>query len=88
MGFKDYQMRHKKAIERFIQLVFTIWTGLLLLELGKPRKTNRLKTVGEMVLDIRADVTIELIKYVAEQLNLSIPDSSLLYVLRNMGIKT
>jgi len=81
-------MRHKKAIERFIQLVFTIWTGLLLLELGKPRKTNRLKTVGEMVLDIRADVTIELIKYVAEQLNLSIPDSSLLYVLRNMGIKT
>jgi hypothetical protein len=88
LGFKDYQLRHKKAIERFIQLVFTIWTGLLLLELDKPRKTNRLKTIGEMVLDIRADVVIENIKYIFEKFNLSIPDSSLLYVLRDGVIKT
>jgi len=88
LGFKDYQLRHKKAIERFILLVFTVWNCLLLLELGKPRRANRLKTVGEMVLDIRAVVSIESIKYILEQLNVSIPDRSLLYVLRNMGIKT
>jgi hypothetical protein len=87
LGFKDYQLRHKKAIERFIQLVFTIWTGLSLLELVKPRKTNRLKTVGEMVLNIRAEAVMELIKYIIEQFNLSIPDRSLLHVLRDIGIK-
>jgi len=87
LGFKDYQLRHKKAIERFIQLVFTIWTGLSLLELGKPRKTNRLKTVGEMVLNIRAEAVMELIKYIIGQFNLSIPDRSLLHVLRDIGIK-
>jgi len=41
-----------------------------------------------MVLDIRADVVIENIKYIFEKFNLSIPDSSLLYVLRDGVIKT
>jgi len=88
LGFKDYQLRHKKAIERFILLVFTVWNCLLLLELGKPRRTNRLKTIGEMVLDIRSDVIMDSIKYILERLNVSIPDRNLLYVLRSMGIKT
>ncbi|VUT28142.1 MAG: hypothetical protein SYNGOMJ08_00704 [Candidatus Syntrophoarchaeum sp. GoM_oil] len=33
LGFKDYQMRGKEAIERFIQLVFSVWTALLLMDL-------------------------------------------------------
>jgi len=27
-AFKEYQMRSKKAIERFIQVVFSVWTAL------------------------------------------------------------
>ncbi len=37
LGFKEYQMRNKKAIERFIQLVFLSWTLLLVAKI-KMRK--------------------------------------------------
>ncbi len=33
LGFKDYQMRSKKAIERFIQMVFSMWTIILIIDL-------------------------------------------------------
>jgi len=29
-------MRSKKAVERFIQVVFSVWTALLLLEIEDP----------------------------------------------------
>lgn len=35
LGFKEYQMHDKKAIELFIQLVFSVWTALLLMELKR-----------------------------------------------------
>jgi hypothetical protein len=88
LGFKDYQLRSKKAIERFIQLVFSIWTGLLLLELNNPEENYRPKTIGEMVDEIRAEGMVDLVKNIMEYFNLPIPDGGLLYVLREMGIKT
>ena len=53
LGFKDYQLRSKHAIERFIQLVFTIWTGILLVEIENPPSGPRKKTLGEMVDQVR-----------------------------------
>ena len=88
LGFKDYQLRSKKAIERFIQLVFSIWTGLLLLELNNPEENYRPKTIGEMVDEIRAEGMVDLVKNIMEYFNLPIPDGGLLYVIREMGIKT
>jgi DNA topoisomerase VI subunit B len=46
LGFKEYQMHSKKkAIERFIQAVFSVWTVLLLLEMedpdGNAKKNNK-----------------------------------------------
>lgn len=39
-GFKDYQMRDKKAIERFMQLSFLAWTIILIAKVtGKDFKT-------------------------------------------------
>ncbi len=43
LGFKDYQLRGKGSIKRFMQLAFAIWTGILLVEmlraLGQAQKT-------------------------------------------------
>ena len=36
LGFKDYQLRDKHSIERFIQMVFSVWTALVLYELQNP----------------------------------------------------
>jgi len=88
LGFKDYQLRSKKAIERFIQLVFSIWTGLLILELNNPDESRKPKTIGEMVDEIRAEGIVELVKNILEYFNLPIPDGGLLYLIREMGIKT
>ena len=88
LGFKDYQLRSKKAIERFIQLVFSIWTGLLLLELNNSEDNYKPKTIGEMVDEIRAEGIVEFVKNIMEYFNLPIPDGGLLYLIREMGIKT
>jgi SRSO17 transposase len=88
LGFKDYQLRSKKAIERFIQLVFSIWTGLLLLELNNSEDNYKPKTIGEMVDEIRAEGIVDFVKSIMEYFNLPIPDGGLLYLIREMGIKT
>lgn len=44
LGFKDYQMRNKRAIERFMQLVFLAWAILLI---AKLKNTEDLDSVIE-----------------------------------------
>lgn len=44
LGFKDYQLRNKIAIERFIQLVFLAWTMVLV---AKLRGTDDLEGIAE-----------------------------------------
>jgi hypothetical protein len=88
MEYRNYQLRSKKAIERFIQLVFSIWTGLLISELNNLDESRKPKTIGEMVDEIRDEGIIELVKNILEYFNLPIPDGGLLYLIREMGIKT
>jgi hypothetical protein len=88
LGFKDYQLRSKHAIERFIQLVFTIWTGILLLEVENPPSGQRKKTLGEMVDKVRSESIIDLMVSVMEHFNMPIPDEGgLIYKLRALGLK-
>ncbi|MDY6964788.1 MAG: hypothetical protein SVM80_02290, partial [Halobacteriota archaeon] len=89
LGFKDYQMQNKKAIERFIQLVFTVWTALLSIELEKKtgqRGTN-VKILGEEVDRIRTFGIIDMIKDVPDYFNLPYHEGMLLDKLRRMGLK-
>lgn len=65
-----------------------IWTGLLILELNNPDESRKPKTIGEMVDEIRVEGIIELVKNIREYFNLPIPDGGLLYLIREMGIKT
>lgn len=88
LGFKDYQLRSKHAIERFIQLVFTIWTGILLVELDNPPDAQKKRTLGEMVGQIRAEAILDLIVEVLELLNLPIPDEEgLVEKVKAIGLK-
>lgn len=88
LGFKDYQLRSKNAIERFIQLVFTIWTGILLVEIENPPNGPKKKTLGEMVDQVRAESIIDLMVSVMEHFNMPIPDEGgLIYKLRALGLK-
>jgi hypothetical protein len=88
LGFKDYQLRSKRAIERFIQLVFAIWTGILLVEIEKPTTEPGKRTIGEMIDQIRSESILDLIVAVMELFNLPIPDEGgLLYKLKALGLK-
>jgi hypothetical protein len=88
LGFKDYQLRSKHAIERFIQLVFTIWTGILLVEIENPPNGPKKKTLGELVDQVRAESIIDLMVSVMEHFNMPIPDEGgLIYKLRALGLK-
>ncbi len=88
LGFKDYQLRSKHAIERFMQLVFAIWTGILLVEIESPPSGTKKKTLGEMVDQVRSESIVDLMVYVMECFNLPIPDEGgLLYKLKAIGIK-
>lgn len=87
LGFKDYQMRSKKAIERFIQLVFAVWTALLLMELENEANGGRSEKIGGMVDKIRTSGVVDLIKEILDHFNLPHPDG-LLDKVRRMGFKT
>ncbi len=88
LGFKDYQLRSKQAIERFIQLVFTIWTGILLVELDNPPDAQKKRTLGEMIGQIRAEAILDLIVDVLDLLNLPIPDEGgLVEKVKAIGLK-
>jgi hypothetical protein len=88
LGFKDYQLRSKHAIERFIQLVFTIWTGILLVEIENPPNGPKKKTLGEMVDQVRSESIIDLMVSVMEHFNMPIPEEGgLIYKLRALGLK-
>jgi len=88
LGFKDYQLRSKYAIERFIQLVFTIWTGILLVELDNPPDDQKKRTLGEMIDQIRTEAILDLIKEVLVTLNQLIPDDAgFVEQLRAIGLK-
>jgi len=88
LGFKDYQLRSKKAIERFMQLVFAIWTGILLVEIESPPSGTKKKTLGDMVDQVRSESIVDLMVYVMDCFNLPIPDEGgLLYKLKAIGLK-
>jgi len=74
LGFKDYQMRSKKAIERFIQLVFAVWTALLLMELEEGVES---KKIGRMMDKVRTSGVVDLIKEILDHFNLPHPDGLL-----------
>ena len=88
LGFKDYQLRSKHSIERFMQLVFAIWTGILLVEIEYPPTGPKKKTLGEMVDQVKYESFIDLMVYVMEGFNLPIPDEGgLLCKLKAIGLK-
>jgi len=88
LGFKDYQVRGKRSIERFMQLVFAIWTGILLVELENPLTGTKKKTIGEMVDHVKHDSFIDMVICVWESCSLPIPDEGgLLYKLKAIGLK-
>jgi len=88
LGFKDYQLRSKNAIERFMQLVFAIWTGILLVEIENPPSCAKKKTLGDMVDQVRSESIVDLMVYVMDCFNLPIPDEGgLLYKLKAIGLK-
>jgi len=74
LGFKDYQLRGKRSIERFMQLVFAIWTGILLVEIERPPAGLKRKTLGEMIDQVKYESFVDLMVYVLECLNLPVPD--------------
>jgi hypothetical protein len=89
LGFKDYQLREKHSIERFIQLVFSVWTAILLWELDNPlpKDGSKSRTMGDMIDRVKMQAAGETFEYVMTYFNLPVPDGGLLYILKSLGLK-
>lgn len=89
LGFKDYQLRDKRSIERFIQVVFSVWTAILLWDLSNPPPKNgsNSRTMGDMIDRVKAQALAETFEYIMIYFNLPIPDGGLLHILKGLGLK-
>jgi hypothetical protein len=89
LGFKDYQLREKHSIERFIQLVFSVWTAILLWEMDNPpsKDNSKSRTMGEMIDRVKMQAAGETFEYIMTYFNLPVPDGGLLYILKSLGMK-
>ena len=89
LGFKDYQLRDKHSIERFIQMVFSVWTAILLWEIDNPppKDGSKSRTMGDMVDRVKMQAVGETFEYVMTYFNLPVPDGGLLYILKSLGMK-
>jgi hypothetical protein len=71
-----------------MQLVFPIWTGILLVEIENLINGAKKKTLGEMVDHVKQDSFIDMVIYVWESCNLPVPDEDgLIYKLKAIGLK-
>jgi hypothetical protein len=89
LGFKDYQLRDKHSIERFIQLVFSVWTAILLWEIDNPpsNANSNSRTMGDMIDRVKMQAIGELFEYVIMYFNLPVPEGGLLNILKCLGMK-
>jgi hypothetical protein len=89
LGFKDYQLRDKHSIERFIQLVFSVWTAILLWEINNPlpKDGSKSRTMGDMIDKVKMQAIGETFEFIMTYFNLPVPDGGLLFILKNLGMK-
>ena len=89
LGFKDYQLRDKQSIERFIQLVFSVWAAILFWEMDNPPSEDgsNPRTMGDMIDRVKMQAVGETFEYVMRYFNLPVPDGGLLYILKSLGMK-
>ena len=89
LGFKDYQLRDKNSIERFIQLVFSVWAAILFWEIDNPlaKDGSNPRTMGEMTDQVKMQALGETFEYIMIYFNLPVPKGGLLHVLKELGLK-
>jgi len=89
LGFKDYQLREKHSIERFIQLVFSVWSAILFWEMDNPPSKNSSKprTMGDMIDRVKMQAIGETFEYILLYFNIPVPDGGLIYILKRLGLK-
>lgn len=89
LGLKDYQLRDKRSIERFIQLVFSVWTAILLWEIDNPpsKADSNSRTMGDMIDRVKMQAIGELFEYVITYFNLPVPEGGVLNTLKCLGMK-
>jgi len=89
LGFKDYQLRDKQSIKRFIQLVFSVWAAILFWEMDNPPSEDgsNPRTMGDMIDRVKMQAVGETFEYVMRYFNLPVPDGGLLYILKSLGMK-
>jgi len=86
LGFKEYQVQSKESIERFFQLIFVVWTILLLLELDKDEALEGMKLLSEMLDSMKTMHLIELFCTICEHLGMMRPPlGELIQCLQKMG---
>lgn len=91
LGFKEYQMRDKEGIERFIQLVFTVWTLFLVLEVkGEIKPGEKVRPLSEMVTGIQDSSFFDLFIEVLKRMGMPLPreGEGLRSVLGDLGYGT
>ena len=81
-------MRSKKAIERFIQMVFSMWTIILIIDLEDGFEGCDEVKIGEKIEELKTSCLIDLFKYVLDLFNIPYPEKKMVNKLRELGYKT
>jgi len=73
LGFKNYQMQNRQAIERMFQIIFLVWAILLLLGISKEKTLGGKSILGVEIEHIRIKYYIRTILFVFEYFNILPP---------------
>jgi hypothetical protein len=89
LGFKDYQVRSKDSIERSFQIIFLVWTILLLLEFDKNGAADCMQLLSEMLGPVETMHFTELFYSICDYLGMTRPPlGDLTQCLQDMGYVT
>ncbi len=73
----------------FTQMVFSVWTAILLWEVDNPppKDGSKSRMIGDMVDRVKMQAVGETFDFVMTYFNLPVPDGGLLYILKSLGMK-
>ncbi len=85
LGFKDYQMQTKQAIERTFQLIFLVWVILLLLQSNKKGVLKNAIPLREMIESLRTMLSIESLLFLFNRFGMHPPLGDIIKHLKELG---
>ncbi len=87
LGFKNYQMRNGKAIERMFQIIFLVWAILLLLGVSREKTLRDKSLLSAMINHIQIKYYIDILLFIFKHYGVRPPIRDLAKLLKSIGFE-